>query len=75
MSFKSVSCKPMSADKIERWRDLLVWRKAHAALLLLAKDLGLLLAESYAPLEAIYTEVSKMTNALLRSLKFQDLRS
>jgi four helix bundle protein len=38
-------------------------------LLLLAKDLGLLSLEVYASLEAKYTEVSKMTNALLRSLK------
>ena len=38
-------------------------------LLLLAKDLGLLAPEIYAELEAKYTEVSKMTNALLRSLK------
>ena len=121
----------MSADKIESWRDLLVWQKAHAAtrevyritaafppderyrltdqlcraaasvptniaegkgrgslaefrqfliiargsteetryLLLLAKDLGLLSAEAHTQLEASYTEVSKMTNALLRSLK------
>ncbi len=38
-------------------------------LLLLAKDLGLLPPEAHAELEAKYTEVSKMTNALLRSLK------
>lgn len=38
-------------------------------LLLLAKDLGLLTPETHAALEAKYTEVSKMTNALLRSLK------
>ena len=38
-------------------------------LLLLAKDLGLLPVEVHARLEASYTEVSKMTNALLRSLK------
>lgn len=38
-------------------------------LLLLAKDLGLLSTEAHAQLEAKYTEVSKMTNALLRSLK------
>lgn len=38
-------------------------------LLMLAKDLGLLSAEDYTQLEAKYTEVSKMTNALLRSLK------
>ena len=38
-------------------------------LLLLAKDLGLLAPEIHAELEAKYTEISKMTNALLRSLK------
>ena len=38
-------------------------------LLLLAKDLGLLPSDAYIALEAKYTEVSKMTNALLRSLK------
>jgi len=38
-------------------------------LLLLAKDLGLLPAEAHAQLESKYTEISKMTNALLRSLK------
>ena len=38
-------------------------------LLLLAKDLGLISREAYAGLEANYTEISKMTNALLRSLK------
>ena len=38
-------------------------------LLLLAKDLGLISREAYAGLEASYTEISKMTNALLRSLK------
>lgn len=121
----------MSSDKIESWRDLLVWQKAHAAtlavyritktfppderyrltdqlcraaasvptniaegkgrgslaefrqflliargsteetryLLMLAKDLGLLNEEAHAQLETAYTEVSKMTNALLRSLK------
>ena len=121
----------MSADKIESWRDLLVWQKAHAAvlevyrvtqdvpsaerfrltdqlgrsaasvptniadgkgrgslpefrqfliiargsieetryLLLLAKDLGFLSPETHGRLEASYTEISKMTNALLRSLK------
>ena len=121
----------MSADKIESWRDLLVWQKAHAAvlevyritqafpaaerfrltdqlcraaasiptniaegkgrgslaefrqfliiargsieetryLLLLAKDLNLLPAETHFHLEATYTEISKMTNALLRALK------
>ena len=126
-----MQAKPVSADKIESWRDLLVWQKAHAAvlevyrvtkafppeerfrltdqlcraaasvptnlaegkgrgslaefsqfliiargsteetryLLLLAKDLGLLPVEVHARLEASYTDVSKMTNALLRSLK------
>ena len=121
----------MSSDKIESWRDLLVWQKAHAAtlevyritkafpaderyrltdqlcraaasvptniaegkgrgslaefhqfliiargsteetryLLLLAKDLGLLSPDAHMQLEAKYTEISKMTNALLRSLK------
>ena len=121
----------MSSDKIESWRDLLVWQKAHAGaleiyrttksfptderyrltdqlcraassvptniaegkgrgslaefcqfliiargsieetryLLLLAKDLGLLSPETHSGLEAKYTEISKMTNALLRSLK------
>jgi four helix bundle protein len=38
-------------------------------LLLLAKDLGFLPMESQNSLESIYTEISKMTNALLRSLK------
>jgi len=38
-------------------------------LLLLARDLGHLPGESYTTLEARYTEVSKMTNALLRALK------
>ena len=121
----------MSTEKIESWRDLLVWQKAHAAalevyrqtksfppeeryhltnqlrraavsvptniaegkgrgslaefrlflviargsieetryLLLLAKDLGFLSMESHTALESLYTEISKMTNALLRSLK------
>jgi hypothetical protein len=80
----------VSTEKIESWRDLLVWQKAHAAalevyrqflviargsieetryLLLLAKDLGFLPSESHASLESLYTEISKMTNALLRSLK------
>ena len=121
----------MSSDKIESWRDLIVWQKAHAAtlgvyritksfppeeryrltdqlcraassiptniaegkgrgslaefrqfliiargsteetryLLLLAKDLGLLSADVHTQLESKYTEFSKMTNALLRSLK------
>jgi four helix bundle protein len=121
----------VGADKIESWRDLLVWQKAHAAvleiyrstklfpaeerfrltdqlcraaasiptniaegkgrgsmaefrrfliiargsieetryLLLLARDLRLLAPDAHAHLEAIYTEISKMTNALLRSLK------
>lgn len=129
--FKSVSCKLVSSDKIQSWRDLLVWQKAHAAtlevyrisklfpvdekfrltdqlcraaasiptkiadgkgrgsvaefrqfliiargsveetryLLLLAKDLGLLALEARTQLEASYTEISKMTNALLRALK------
>jgi four helix bundle protein len=44
-------------------------------LLLLAKDLGFLPAESYTGLESHYTEISKMTNALLRSLKTQALHS
>lgn len=38
-------------------------------LLLLAKDLGLLAPEIHSELEAKYTEVSKMTNALLQALK------
>ena len=38
-------------------------------LLLLAKDLGFLPAETHVNLESRYTEISKMTNALLRSLK------
>ena len=38
-------------------------------LLLLAKDLGFLEAAEYADLESRYTEVSKMLNALLRSLR------
>jgi four helix bundle protein len=121
----------VSAEKIESWRDLIVWQKAHAAtlavyrlaksfpvderfrltdqlcraaasiptniaegkgrgslaefrqflviargsieetryLLLLAKDLGLLSTETHHELESRYTEISKMTNALLRSLK------
>ena len=121
----------MSADKIESWRDLVVWQKAHAAaldvyrvtklfppderfrltdqlcraaasvptniaegkgrgslaefrqfliiargsteetryLLLLARDLAVLSQENHSQLESIYTEISKMTNALLRSLK------
>ena len=121
----------MSTDKIESWRDLIVWQKAHAVtlevyrttkafppeeryrltdqlcraaasvptniaegkgrgslaefrqfliiargsteearyLLLLAKDLGLLTADAHTQLESKYTEISKMTNALLRSLK------
>jgi four helix bundle protein len=118
-------------SKIESWRDLLVWQKAHVAvlavyevtkkfppeeryrltdqlcraaasvptniaegkgrgstaefrqfliisrgsieetryLLLLAKDLGLISVQVHADLEAKYAEISKMTNALLRSLK------
>jgi four helix bundle protein len=121
----------VSIEKIESWRDLLVWQKAHAGaleiyrhtknfppeeryrlidqpcraavsvptniaegkgrgslaefrqflviargsieetryLLLLAKDLVFLPSESYISLESLYTEISKMTNALLRSLK------
>jgi len=121
----------VSAEKIESWRDLLVWQKAHAAvlevyrvtknfppeerfrltdqlcrgaasvptnmaegkgrgsvaefrqflviargsieetryLLLLAKDLGFLPATAQLDLETRYTEISKMTNALLRALK------
>lgn len=121
----------MSADEIDSWRDLLVWQKAHAAvldvyhitknfpaderfrltdqlcraaasvptniaegkgrgsaaefrqfliiargsieetryLLLLARDLGLLPPEAHTRLESNYTEISKMTNALLRALK------
>lgn len=38
-------------------------------LLLLAKDLGYLPASEYADFESLYTEVSKMLNALLRSLR------
>lgn len=38
-------------------------------LLLLAKDLGFLPAPAYTDLESLYTEVSKMLNALLRSLR------
>jgi four helix bundle protein len=121
----------VSAEKIESWRDLLVWQKAHRAvlevyvatksfppderfrltdqlcraaasvptniaegkgrgtlaeyrqfliiargsieetryLLLLAKDLGFLSPAPFASLESAYMEISKMTNALLRSLK------
>ena len=121
----------MGIDKIQSWHDLLVWQKAHAAvleiyritrsfpqderfrltdqlcraaasvptniaegkgrgslaefrqfliiargsieetryLLLLAKDLNLLSFETHALLEEYYTEISKMTNALLQSLK------
>ena len=121
----------MGIDKIQSWHDLLVWQKAHAAvleiyritrsfpqderfrltdqlcraaasvptniaegkgrgslaefrqfliiargsieetryLLLLAKDLNLLSFENHALLEGNYTEIFKMTNALLRSLK------
>lgn len=119
------------AEKIESWRDLLVWQKAHAAalevyrvtrgfpaeerfrltdqlcraatsvptniaegkgrgsmaefrqfltisrgsieetryLLLLAKDLEFLAPASHASLESRYTEISKMTNSLIRSLR------
>ena len=38
-------------------------------LLLLARDLGVISTEVYAHLEANYTEISKMMNALLRSLR------
>ena len=38
-------------------------------LLLLSRDLGFMTVETYTDLEHRYTEVSKMTNALLRSLK------
>ena len=38
-------------------------------LLLLARDLGYLPASEYSDLESRYTEVSKMLNALLRSLR------
>lgn len=38
-------------------------------LLLLAKDLGFLPETDYAALESHYTEVSKMLNALLRTLR------
>jgi four helix bundle protein len=121
----------VSAEKIESWRDLHVWQKAHAAvlevyqvtkafpaderfrltdqlcraaasvptniaegkgrgssaefrqflviargsieetryLLLLARDLNLLSVDRHAALEARFTEISKMTNALLHALK------
>ena len=121
----------MPNTKIESWRDLLVWQKAHAAtlaiyrlaksfpaderfrlvdqlcraaasiptniaegkgrgstaelrqfliiargsieetryLILLARDLGYLLPADYDQIESTYTEISKMTNALLRSLR------
>ncbi|HNC23432.1 MAG TPA: four helix bundle protein [Opitutaceae bacterium] len=121
----------MEPDRIVSWRDLVVWQKAHAAvldvyratrsfpsderfrlsdqlcrsaasvptniaegkgrgsraefrqflviargsieetryLLLLSRDLGFMTVETYTDLEHRYTEVSKMTNALLRSLK------
>jgi four helix bundle protein len=121
----------VSTEKIESWRDLMVWQRAHAAvleiyritksfpaderyrltdqlcraassiptnmaegkgrgslaefrqfliiargsieetryLLLLAHDLGYLHSNDHAALAANYTEISKMTNALLRSLK------
>jgi four helix bundle protein len=120
----------VSTDKIDSWRDLVVWQKAHAAtlevyritktfpaderfrladqlcraaasvptniaegkgrgslaefrqfliisrgsteetryLILLAKDLAYVATAEHAELEARYTEISKMTNALLRSL-------
>ncbi len=38
-------------------------------LLLLAKDLGFLPASEHDQLESLYTEVSKMLNALLRTLR------
>jgi len=38
-------------------------------LLLLAKDLGYLADSDYSDLESRYTEISKMLNALLRSLR------
>ena len=38
-------------------------------LLLLAKDLGFLPDASYTQMESLYTEVSKMLNALLRTLR------
>ena len=38
-------------------------------LLLLARDLGYISAPDYTSIEALYTEVSKMTNALLRALR------
>lgn len=38
-------------------------------LLLLGKDLGFLGLEAYAELECCYTEISKMTNSLLRALQ------
>jgi len=38
-------------------------------LLLLAKDLGFLEAASHSDLEALYTEISKMLNAILRKLR------
>ncbi|HVU15394.1 MAG TPA: four helix bundle protein [Candidatus Didemnitutus sp.] len=121
----------MVENRIATWRDLLVWKKAHAGvvavyelarefpgeeryrltdqlcraaasiptniaegkgrgslaeyrhfliiargsieetryLLYLAKDLGLISPAKYEQHEATYTEISKMTNALIRSLK------
>lgn len=38
-------------------------------LLLLARDLGYISAPDYTAIEALYTEVSKMTNSLLRALR------
>ena len=38
-------------------------------LLMLATDLGLLSSDAHTQLETKYMEISKMTNALLRSLK------
>ena len=121
----------ITTPKVESWRDLLVWQKAHESvlrvyratkafpvderfrltdqlcraaasiptnfgegkgrgspaefrqfviiargsveetryLLLLAKDLGYLGDADYAELESSYTEISKMTNGLLRALR------
>ena len=44
-------------------------------LLLLARDLEMLPATEYESLEANYTEISKMTNSLLRSLNARALES
>ena len=121
----------MPTKKVESWRDLLVWQKAHAAtlsiyrltksfpaderfrlvdqlcraatsistniaegkgrgstaelrqfliiargsieetryLILLAHDLGYISTADHDQIESTYTEISKMTNALLRSLQ------